>query len=94
MKKIDDFEIIKNASSICNVSALDSDTKVTIFGKLSCRHAKEFVANKKGLKTIESFVGKTMKAKPNIGGGKRCGSVNSAYIIYGYRKDPKESKVG
>ena len=34
-----------------------------------------------------------MKVKPNIGWGKRYGSVNSAYRIYGYRKDPKGSGI-
>ena len=35
-----------------------------------------------------------MKAKPNVGRGKKCGSVNSAYRIYDHREDPNGDRVG
>ena len=67
---MDNFDIIDNASSTHNVPALDSVTKVTIFGKVSCQRAKELLASKKCLQIIQSFVDKSMKANQRLGEGK------------------------
>ena len=59
VENFDSYEIINNTSSTHNVIALDSLTKITIFGKVSCQQTKQLLASKIGFKIIRSFVEKT-----------------------------------
>jgi len=93
---IDGFKTI-DSTDVNSMQIFDvSNPKVCVCAKLSRRLCQQHVIqkNRNGLFFIRQFAAMAMSCKPEVMRGKKCGGENSAYKIFGSRKDPKGVGVG
>ncbi len=80
--------------SIRHLILVDNSTNDFIIGKVARRQCEECMGGNKGWDKVREILKKMLKVKPNVGRGVSNGSVNEAYKIFGYRKDPLSSRIG
>lgn len=93
---IEEFDLIDSTEDK-SIQAFDvSDSRICIFGKLSRRLCKHHLIHKKGegLKLVREFGTNAMACKPEVIRGKKRSAENTAYKIFGIRKDPLGCGVG
>ena len=92
---IDEFQLL-DSTQYNSIQAFDSDTNICIFAKLSQELCREHLIKKKnwGLTSVRRFAKAAMEYKPDVQRGQKCGGENTAYKIFGTRKNPLDSGVG
>ena len=92
---IDEFQLL-DSTQHNSIQAFDSDTNICIFAKLSQELCREHLIKKKdwGLTSVRRFAKAAMEYKPDVQRGQKCGGENTAYKIFGTRKNPFRSGVG
>ena len=93
---IKEFNIV-DCEEIKSIQAFDdTDLNICLFSKLSRRLCKQHMIQKKGsgLNILRKLSMDAMACKPEVLRGTKCGGENTAYKIFGIRKDPLSSNVG
>ena len=96
---IDDFVVLDNFTNSAHESTrhlvvCDGDTDTFICAKVAPRQCTECLGGKKWWNKMRKTLSKVHGLKPNVGRGDGRSGFNSAYKIYGYRKDPMGKTLG
>ena len=91
---VSDYEEIDVGNGKMNKIVVDRDDGNIIFGKITRNNAKSCIGGKSKYTKIRSTIQLMQKVKASVARGKTNNGSNSNYILGGYRKNPKDNKLG
>eukprot|EP00536_Pseudo-nitzschia_multiseries_P019599 jgi/Psemu1/61749/gm1.61749_g len=91
---IESFKTLDSTGEKFILAFAESEPSLRIFAKASTQFAKQRLGRPENIEITRTFSGEIVEAKPKIGRGTKCDSVNNGYAIIGMRPNRLKSGNG